>query len=364
MRRSPRILFLTPSLAGGGAQRVIAHLVHGLSAHEYDLHLALLSSTAVPRTLAQCAVTVHSLNCSRVRTAGPALLRLIRKLRPHVIFSGIAHLNALVLLLRPLLPTGTRIIIRQNGLWTCSSIANSALLTQLTYRHLYPRADRIICQTASMAEELTPRKRCRAVILPNPVDIDEIRNISDAAAWHSAGPHLLAVGRLVHEKGFDLLLRAFSKVIAQFPAAELVILGEGPEADSLRLLSQRLRVSSPVRFAGHIQKPFTWFPSTTLFVSSAREDVLPNALLEAAAFGLPIAATPAHGGIPSLLRNDPGAWLADAISAQSLSRCICNALTSLHPQARCSHPWIETFRLQDVLIQYRSLLDEVLAEQQ
>jgi glycosyltransferase involved in cell wall biosynthesis len=75
-------------------------------------------------------------------------------------------------------------------------------------------------------------------------------------------------------------------------------------------------------------------------VLSSRREGMPNALLEAAAAGLPIVALPSSGGVVDLLRNQPGAWLASEISAPALAISLLNALPSLKPGQRFSHSFL------------------------
>ena len=63
----------------------------------------------------------------------------------------------------------------------------------------------------------------------------------------------------------------------------------------------------------------------------SRHEGLPNALLEAAAAGLPIVAMPASGGVVELLRDQPGVWLAPEISAEALAASLLAALKLCGP---------------------------------
>jgi len=104
MAQGLRILLLIPHLGGGGAEQVIALLARGLSRQKYDVHLGLVTeSDAGPNDLPPW-VTVHPLGARRVRAGAIRLLRLVWRLKPDVILSGMAHLNFLVLLLRPFFP--------------------------------------------------------------------------------------------------------------------------------------------------------------------------------------------------------------------------------------------------------------------
>ncbi len=364
--RRPIVLLLIPHLSGGGAERVMTLLAHGLSPEKYELHLAVVTETNAGTDELPAGVHLHTLGASRVRGAAFRLLWMVRRLQPDLILSGIFHLNFLVLLLRPFFPSPTRVLVRQNGTASAALAAGGLpWFTRIFYRLLYRHADRVICQTQAMAADLAHNFSIpdnRLTVLPNPVDVDEIRNaaVQDAASPPEHGPHLLAVGRLVREKGFDLLLRALATVRSEFPDVSLLLAGSGPEETALKDMCRALRLDPAVRFAGSIARPWSHFPAATLFVLSSRQEGLPNALLEAAAGGLPIVALPASDGLADLLRDQPGVWLAPEISAEALAASLLAALRALRPGERFAHPFIEAFRMNRAFEAYESLIDETL----
>ena len=338
-----RILLLIPHLGGGGAEQVTTLLARGLSPEKYELHLGLITQGHGDAAGMPPWVTIHAFGASRVRAGAVRLVRLVRRLRPDVILSGMAHLNFLVLLLRLFFPSSTRVLVRQNGTIS-AALAHGGLprYTRLLYRLLYRNADRVICQSRAMAADMAGAIQIgpeQIAVLPNPVDLDGIREGLREAKnkperWSGPGPHLLAVGRLSHEKGFDLLLEALVRVRRAFPKADLMIAGGGAEESELRKKAKFLGLESAVCFAGHLSRPYELFLGATLFVLSSRHEGMPNALLEAAAAGLPIVALPSSGGVVDLLRNRPGAWVATNISAESLADSLLVALEVLHPQKK------------------------------
>ena len=362
----PRVLLLIPHLGGGGAERVTMLLTRYLSAEKYDVHLGVITQNEVDGAGVPSSVHLHALGARRVRAGGFRLLRLVRQLKPDLILSGMFHLNFLVLLLSPFFPPGIRVLIRQNGTLS-SSLAFGGLpwYTGPLYRLLYRRADRVICQTRAMAEDLARElglAENRLAVLPNPVDVEEIRTSTsqELYSWSGAGPHLLAIGRLSREKGYDLLLHALVQVQGFFPHASLVIAGTGPEEAALKAECHALGLDSAVRFAGYIARPWPYFSAATLFVLPSRHEGLPNALLEAAAAGLPIVALPASEGMVELLRAQPGVWLAPEISAEALAASLLAALGSLRPQERFAHQFVEEFRLGRAIEAYEKLIDTTL----
>ncbi len=368
MTQRPRVLLLIPHLGGGGAEQVTALLARGLSQEKYELHLGLVTQADAGPVLLPSQLKLHPLGAKRVRAGAFRLLRLIRRLRPDVIISGMAHLNFLVLMLRPFFPPGTAVLVRQNGAVSASpAFGDPPASTRLLYRMLYHHADRVICQTPAMAKEIAKEFRipeARLAVLPNPVDVEEIRGAIGEDLWSGPGPHLLVIGRLAREKGFDLLLQALVSVRQRFPSADLTIVGAGPEETALKTQCRELGLEAAVHFAGYVHRPAAYFAGASAFVLSSRHEGLPNALLEAAAGGLPIVALPASQGVVDLLRGEPGSWLAEEISSQTLAASLLTALTVLRPGERFAHRFIEEFRIDRAIHAYEDLIDATLRRRQ
>jgi glycosyltransferase involved in cell wall biosynthesis len=364
MFRRSRILLLVPHLGGGGAERVIAQLAQSLPRDCFDVHLGLVAQRdGLPDTLSS-GVRVHRIGASRVLFGTFGLLRMIRRLRPDLILSGMFHLNFLVLLLRPLFPRHTRILVRQNGMFLAQQPNLGGFPMLRLYRATYPQAEGIICQTDAMAAEMTRLlgSNARIHVLRNPVDVRGVRRTvaRSARRWFGLGPHLLAVGRLSAEKGFDLLLDAFATIRSRFPGADLTILGKGPEEKALRAQCESLGLTACVRFAGYVVEPASWFAGATLLVISSRQDAFPNALLESAAAGLPVVATPCSPGVTELLHGKSGVWLAREVSSDALAKSMQAALITLHPGERFRHSWLEPYDLQNAVAEYETLIQKTL----
>ena len=359
----PRILLLIPHLGGGGSERVIETLARVLNPAKYDVHLALITDSHLDY-LSHLTIPVHSLRAERVRHSGLRLLRLIWKLRPRLILSGIAHLNLLVLALKPILPRGTRIIVRQNGAVAETLRSHCRHLSRRLYSLAYRRADRVICQTGAMSHELQLDLRVEPAmlaVLPNPTDISYIRSrtLPDQKQI-TASPTLVAIGRLVPEKGFDLLLDAIASLPSPHQSTELFLVGTGPQKCSLQRQARELGIESRIHFVGHIPDPIIQFHHASLFVLSSRTEGLPNALLEAAAAGLPIVATPASDGLLDLLQHREGVWLASEISSAALRAALQQALSAIGHGRRYPHDWMEPYELSRAVAAYESVIDRVI----
>ncbi|WP_109484682.1 glycosyltransferase [Occallatibacter savannae] len=360
----PTLLLLIPHLAGGGSERVIETLARSLDSAKYNVHLALIAPAQSHHQLPSLPATVHQLAATRVRRSIIPLLSLIWKIRPDLILSGIAHLNLLVLALKPFIPRATRIMVRQNGALAETLRSISPLLSRRAYSLAYRHADRVICQSKAMAQEIRSGLHVRMsdlVVLPNPTDVSSIRSMSFSQQKSiSAILTLIAIGRLVPQKGFDLLLDALAALPPQLSSTELILVGEGPQQSHLERQALELGIRSRIHFVGHVPDPVVRFPYATAFVLSSRTEGMPNAMLEAAAAGLPIVATPASAGVVDLLKNHDGVWLASCVSSEALRIVLQDALVSLRPGQRYPHMWIEPYELPRALASYESEIDRLL----
>ena len=365
MLRRSTILLLMPHLGGGGAEQVMAHLARSLSNDRFDVHVGLVTERSCAAGILPPRIQVHGVGARRVLFGTVGILRMVWQLHPDLIISGMFHLNFLVLLLRPLFPRVTKILVRQNGPLPVKLQHSHARMMLRLYRATYPRANGIICQTPEMAEELARLLGMSAKlhVLRNPVDLHGIRRSAACSPcrWPGRGPHLLAVGRLSIEKGFDLLLDGFAALRHSYPSADLVILGRGPEEKSLRARCNILGLNASVSFAGYVDQPVTWFSGASLLVIPSREDAFPNVLIEAAAAGLPIVTTPCSQGVTRLLHGQSGAWIARNISSDALTKSLIAALATLKPGERFRHSWLDPYELHQAIAEYETLIDETLA---
>ena len=124
-------------------------------------------------------------------------------------------------------------------------------------------------------------------------------------------PYVLAIGRHVHQKGFDILLNAFAEMNEQ--EYDLVIAGDGPERHSLQKLSQTLNLTKRVIFPGRADREtaVALFKGCELFVLPSRHEPFGIVNLEAMAAGKAILATRV-GGVPEIIEHGVNGTLIPA----------------------------------------------------
>jgi glycosyltransferase involved in cell wall biosynthesis len=162
---------------------------------------------------------------------------------------------------------------------------------------------------AEYGSELAAKSR----VVRNGVDIDAVRAASPEQRDRR---YIFAIGRLVPQKGFDVLLDAFARIGGEFPDVDLVLAGDGPERDALQHRAQRERVE----FLGGvpIERAFSLYRGAAGFVLPSRHEPQGIVVAEAMAAGAPVVAT-AVGGVPETVRDGSNGLLVPGGDADALA---------------------------------------------
>ena len=230
---------------------------------------------------------------------------------PDVVISFMTTTNLLTILSCRGLPTpvlvAERIFLSKSpprGMW------------RLLHQPLYRLAAAVISQTQRGAFELEARlKRPVAVIhnplIPSDLDLGRVPLKSGAIPEpRKEGTRwVLAAGRLTAQKGFDLLIAAFSRVAATYPEWILIILGDGQERPSLAAQIAHLELTNRILLPGFSREPQALMRQADLFVLSSRYEGMPNALLEAMSVGCPSISFDCESGPAELIDHGINGWL-------------------------------------------------------
>jgi len=308
-------VFVLPSFAGGGAERVTIQLAAAVREAGLTTSLALLDARGPLATLVPPDLPVTDLGRPRLRAALPALHGHLRRLRPDLVFSSFGHVSAALVAMRPLLRPRPRLIAREANLPSLS-LAGGGMdrLVRAACRLAYPRCDLVLASSQRMAGELRALfavQPWRLALLDNPVAVDTIRARAAQAPVPARPPGrvFVACGRLVPQKGFDRLIALWPRLPAD---AHLVILGDGPDRTALVALARGLGLEHRVHFAGFVVNPWAWYQAADAVLLASRFEGMPNVALEALACGTPVVATPESGGLAELAEDVPAGALSMA----------------------------------------------------
>lgn len=155
----------------------------------------------------------------------------------------------------------------------------------------------------------------RASVVYNGIDLGDFDDVAPHAA---EGPYILGIGRLVAQKGFDVLLRAFAR--AKIAGWNLLIAGEGPEREALEGLVRDLGLQGRAQLVGRADraKAVALFRGCEFFVLPSRMEPLGIVNLEAMAAGKPVIASRV-GGVPEIVNEGQTGLLFPAEDESALA---------------------------------------------
>ena len=310
---SERIALFSPSLAGGGAERVMVNLAREFVRRGLLVDLVLAKAEGAYLAQVPSGARVVDLGARRVATAIPGLARYLRRERPVVLLSAQDHANLAALLARRFGQVSTRLVasvqVNLSRAWENSSDARDRPMRMLINR-IYPWADGIIAVSQGVAEDLcrhVPAIRGRLVVIYNPVVEPNLYALAEAPLtnlWFSPNepPVILGVGRLVAQKDFPTLIQAFARVRAT-REARLVILGEGQDRQKLESLIRELGLAADILLPGFVDNPMAYFARAAVFALSSIFEGFGNVLVEAMAVGTPVVSTDCPSGPAEIIDN-------------------------------------------------------------
>jgi glycosyltransferase involved in cell wall biosynthesis len=373
-----KILFVVPSLVGGGGQRVATTLCEALGKAK-DLELVLVifhNEASIPLGL---PARVRHIN---VKESGGALYTInkfsklvfnlawiIRQEKPLAILSFMDFSNTVILLARALAGSRSRVVISVHTLFSAFLRGKGAdvrgKLLRLLANLLYRRADQIVAVSRGAALDLIeifnlPAEKIR--VIGNPHDLAKIGRLNGDSVIESVFkegiPIILFAGRLAPEKGGDILLHAFS-LLRQKTHGKLVFLGEGQEKKKLVDLCRRLRVEKDVSFLGYQENPFKYMAHSTVFALPSIYEGCPMVLVEAMACGCPVVSTRCYDGIENIIDHGRTGLLVDVGDRRALADAMRTLLEN--PDLRASmaeagRKKAEDFSVAKIAGEYRKVL--------
>lgn len=240
------------------------------------------------------------------------MARALREFQPDLVYVHFLTINALyVLLLHYLRPFKLVISARGNDI---QGIPQRSRVQRWMLPRLFRRADAILFSSSFVQRDAARflqdiSSRTFIGVVGDGVNVEEFER---RAAFVHPTRYLLAMGRLVEKKGFDLLIRAFASIASEFPDVQLLIAGDGEERRRLEKLIDELNMRERVVLLGFAdrEKTIPLFLSCEFFVLSSRVEPFGIVVLEAMAARKAVLAT-ISGGVVELIQPGVNGLLVD-----------------------------------------------------
>lgn len=371
---SMRFLIFIHALGAGGAERVTVNLANKWVSLGHEVTIVTLDSgqdsfydldAHVSKVCLHVAKNSENLfdavfsNFNRIR----AIRRVLRERRPDVAIGMMTTVGVLLALSR-IGVGGFPLIISEHNY--PPKLRLSRFWSWLR-KCAYPLADGVTMLTTEGVDWLTKEiPSAQGYLMPNPINFPVPRSepIKDPGSY--VQPHrrlLLAVGRLSEQKGFDILLQAFSRIRDRAPDWDLVVLGEGELRGELEKSISLLGLEGRVAFPGTAGNVGDWYARADIFVMSSRFEGFPMTLGEAMASGVACISFDCDTGPRDLIDHMVNGVLVNHVEdqvalADSLLGLMCNASlrSALGQKAKAIG---ERYSMESVVERWDKLISEV-----
>ena len=346
-----KIAIFMPRIVGGGSERFATVLANGLSARGHDVRLLtgppkkgeFFLSNEVKRfilykkiSLLKDAKTLHNYlktNQIDVCVAVGVYPNLVAALAN-------IHLKSFIILSERNAP-------KQDYL---------SLRIRILRKFLYWRGDAFVFQTPDAKAFYSKSIQKRGVVIPNPL----LENLP--IRIKNTRHEIVAVGRLMPQKNYPLLLAAFAMVEKKHPDYILRIFGRGPLEEKLKSYAKSLDIANKVIFEGFSLNVHDKIKESEIYVLSSDFEGLPNALMEAMAMGLPVVSTDCPcGGPKMIIENETNGVLVPVGNKELMASSICRFIEDADFRENCANEAFkvrERFCVENILNQWEDVFSK------
>ena len=373
LTNSMRLTLVISSLGRGGAERTASVLANAWVERGNQVTIITLERDSVPAYPLHPAVVLCQLKLRDGKAKNlihgairnfrmiRALASVIRESKPQIVIGFMDVSNILSLLAARGLDT--RVIVTEH---VHPAYHYIGWHWQALRKFLYRRADAVVCVGQPLLDWFRSQVQINGYVIPNPLVVPASPAYSEEERHRDRSGYLIVgMGRLIEQKGFDLLLESFSRVMARHPGWSLKVMGEGPLRNQLEAQAQKLRIASRVEFTGALPDPFPTLRAADLFVFSSRFEGFGNALCEAMACGLPAISFNCPSGPEEIIRHGVDGVLVPPEDVAALATAMDGLMTDdqerLKLGARAPEVLVR-FGIERVLALWEQLFQEIAAQ--
>ncbi len=358
-----RITCVIGTLGGGGAERVMTYLCGGLAARGHEVTLLTLDDSVPDFYTVPVGVNRVRVHLPTFKKAG--------------VFGGFARLWKMTRALRQTRPDAVISFMTVSVLASCLLLrvpyiyADHLDVRYLTYSRKWQILRNFLLARAHTVTVLSERDR-KFIALYHPTWKPSViyNPALPLKQWFWPRPefmpdkyqYVVAVGRLVSQKGFDRLLEAWRRVCDDFPNWRLCIVGAGPEENNLKSLAETLDIQHCVQFVSPVKGLEAVYRHAQIYAMSSRAEGFPMVLLEAMAAGLP-AVSFACTGPDVIIRDGVDGFLVKQNYTDRLAEKLAELMQNdaLRAQfAQNAQQVVKRFSLKDYIDAYEKLCKDAV----
>ncbi|GAQ00038.1 glycosyltransferase [Leptolyngbya sp. NIES-2104] len=357
--QNTHIAIFVPSLAIGGAQRVALNLAHALVDRGFNVDLVLQEAGGA--FLNQVDARVRIINFTSPGIVGRfcGLKQYFQREQPTVLLSILDNINV-ASFAKHVSGVSTRVIVSLHINLPEPVEDLKTWIKPFLIRYSYRLADGIVAVSSGVAKSIasiTGISLQQIHVIPNPITMPSIELNKISHPWLEPGqlPVILGAGRLVKDKDFGTLIRAFAIVRQQLPC-RLMILGDGEQRPQLEALIRQMDIDSCVALPGFVENPYPYMAGASVFVLSSVIEAFGNVLVESMAVGTPVVATNCGSGPTEILEAGKYGRLVSIANPNELAEGILATLRD-PLNAELLKQRAKAFAIERIIHQYVQVLD-------
>lgn len=367
MRR--KIMFFLYTLSGGGAERTVVNILNHLDEKKYEVILVLGTN----KNNDYCDflsknIRIKILNSKRLRYSLIRLIKAINEEKPDILFSTLNNNNIILLLAKTLTFKKVPTIVREANNRTKSGTVTiiNKWMTYFFYNYI---ATKIIALSQGVKNDLVENfsiEEKKISVIYNPVDIQLIKKLKNENVEELNIKRkerlIIAVGRLVDQKDYPTLLKAFKIIASSKVNVRLIILGKGPLKKELKTYCEKLNIKNNVLFLGFKKNPYKYMKKSDLFVLSSKWEGFGHVIVEAMVTGTPVISTNCNSGPSEILEDNKYGILVPVEDHVTLSEKIIDLLENEELREKYikqGYIRAEKFNVKNIVNEYEKIFDEV-----
>ncbi len=366
-----KLTLISSSLRAGGAERVMSIVANYWAARGWKVTLLTFDDGDEPpfydldrrikhNSLGIGEKSIDSIfalpgNLGRIGTLKKAILNS----KPNVVISFVNRTNILTLLACRGLKIPT--IVSEH---VYPAFGELTKFEQILQKRYYRRASLVTVPTHSALSFFPLGEGYNTSVMPNPIAVPESPPIE--SQLYTDDRHLLAVGPLIPQKGFDLLIQAFAQICGRHPEWTLTILGEGEMRPELEELQFQLGLEERVYMPGIVKNVDAYIRKADLFALSSRFEGFPMALCEAMACGVPVIASDCLSGPREIIHNGTDGMLVVSENIDAMASGLDLLMSDPVKRQYFSHyapKVLDRFGLEKVMGMWSSAIKQVTRKQ-
>jgi len=316
-------------MVAGGAQKIVLELIRKIPADQFEIHLIAGKATGKEGSYWEevtkliPASQIHKVS-SLVRAPNPvldflaykAICAIFKRIKPDIVHTHtskagvVGRLAAQKMAISKIIHSTHGLIYEVNA--NIPGIKNNLMLK------FFLTADRYVGKKTDALITLSEKETGSAIklglaqsqkinVISNGIPLKDLADIPrQESDWEHKPLCLGIAGRLASEKGHELLLNCFKKLLDRHPDVTLKIAGSGPLQAHLEKLAHDLNIASNVQFCGFQTDMVSFLSSIDIFVLSSHYEGFGLVLIEAMAAGLPVVATDVGGVVEVVVDGKTG----------------------------------------------------------